>query len=45
MKVDQTPNGHVADLNSNSGGTEVFICYKKKVKTYVLEKVAFHDTE
>ncbi|ETL81061.1 hypothetical protein L917_18528 [Phytophthora nicotianae] len=31
MKVDKTPLGHVADLNSNSGGTEVFLAYKKKV--------------
>jgi hypothetical protein len=32
-KIDQTPNGHIADLNSSSGGTEVFICYKKKVSS------------
>ncbi|KAF4141125.1 PH domain-containing protein [Phytophthora infestans] len=31
MKVDKSPFGHVADLNSNSGGTEVFLAYKKKV--------------
>ncbi|EEY64176.1 brefeldin A-inhibited guanine nucleotide-exchange protein, putative [Phytophthora infestans T30-4] len=30
MKVDKSPFGHVADLNSNSGGTEVFLAYKKK---------------
>lgn len=31
MKVDKTPDGHFADLNMNSGGTEVCLCYKKKV--------------
>ncbi|KAL4099478.1 hypothetical protein PRIC1_007282 [Phytophthora ramorum] len=31
MKVDKSPLGHVADLNSTSGGTEVFLGYKKKV--------------
>lgn len=31
MKVDKTPDGHLADLNMHSGGTEVCICYKKKV--------------
>ncbi|KAG6572886.1 Brefeldin A-inhibited guanine nucleotide-exchange protein [Phytophthora cinnamomi] len=30
MKVDKSPLGHVADLNSTSGGTEVFLGYKKK---------------
>ncbi|POM78082.1 Hypothetical protein PHPALM_4435, partial [Phytophthora palmivora] len=30
MKVDKTPLGHIADLNSTSGGTEVFLGYKKK---------------
>jgi hypothetical protein len=32
MKVDKSPFGHVADLNSTSGGTEVFLGYKKKVR-------------
>ncbi|KAL7687226.1 putative Sec7 domain, pleckstrin domain, PH-like domain superfamily, MABP domain-containing protein [Plasmopara halstedii] len=31
MKVDRSTFGHVADLNMNSGGTEVFLGYKKKV--------------
>ncbi|KAG7384054.1 hypothetical protein PHYPSEUDO_003024 [Phytophthora pseudosyringae] len=31
MKVDKSPLGHIADLNSTSGGTEVFLGYKKKV--------------
>ncbi|KAE9344389.1 hypothetical protein PF008_g9243 [Phytophthora fragariae] len=31
MKVDKSPLGYVADLNSTSGGTEVFLGYKKKV--------------
>ncbi|OWZ20607.1 Brefeldin A-inhibited guanine nucleotide-exchange protein [Phytophthora megakarya] len=30
MKVDKSPLGHVADLNATSGGTEVFLGYKKK---------------
>lgn len=40
-RVDQTPNGYAADLNSNSGGTEVFIAYKKRVcnfPTFLLAK-------
>lgn len=31
MKVDKSPFGHVADLNTSSGGTEVFLGYKKNV--------------
>ncbi|KAF1782177.1 MABP domain [Phytophthora cactorum] len=31
MKVDKSPLGHAADLNANSGGTEVLLGYKKKV--------------
>ncbi|KAG1711570.1 hypothetical protein DVH05_008819 [Phytophthora capsici] len=31
MKVDKSPFGHIADLNSTSGGSEVFLGYKKKV--------------
>ncbi|DAZ99383.1 TPA: hypothetical protein N0F65_005285 [Lagenidium giganteum] len=33
MKVDKTPDGHPADLNSGSGGTEIFLCYRKKLHT------------
>ncbi|RLN65510.1 hypothetical protein BBP00_00002802 [Phytophthora kernoviae] len=35
MKVDKSPYGHIADLNSSSGGTEVFIGYKKKALTFI----------
>jgi hypothetical protein len=31
LKVDKSPDGHMADVNTNSGGTEVVICYKKKI--------------
>ncbi|KAK1947378.1 Brefeldin A-inhibited guanine nucleotide-exchange protein 1 [Phytophthora citrophthora] len=31
MKIDKSPFGHIADLNSTSGGSEVFLGYKKKV--------------
>ncbi|GMF38797.1 unnamed protein product [Phytophthora fragariaefolia] len=30
MKVDKSPLDHIADLNSTSGGTEIFLGYKKK---------------
>lgn len=35
MKVDRSPDGHLADLNMNSGGTEVCLCYKKEVRSCV----------
>ncbi|TMW55870.1 hypothetical protein Poli38472_008518 [Pythium oligandrum] len=31
IKIDKSPEGHFADLNATTGGTEVNICYKKKV--------------
>lgn len=37
MKVDRSPDGHFADLNMNSGGTEVCLCYKKEVRSIQTE--------
>ncbi|GMF09401.1 unnamed protein product [Phytophthora lilii] len=43
MKVDKSPLGHIADLNSTSGGTEVFLGYKKKVRVRNMFDYLGHD--
>ncbi|KAL3674688.1 hypothetical protein V7S43_000628 [Phytophthora oleae] len=45
MKVDKSPFGHIADLNSTSGGTEVFLGYKKKVYLFNVHGKRFSLTD
>ncbi|CCI40210.1 unnamed protein product [Albugo candida] len=39
--VDKTPDGHSADLNMNSGGTEVVFCYRKRFQNLVRYREAW----